>query len=163
MAVSVAEDELRGLKKEEFEKYKGHLCAWNYFQSIDTPKNKEFLKKFQDFTKDKARVTDDPIEASYFMVYMWKKAVEKAKSTDVDAVREAMKDLEVDAPSGKVKVDGKNFHTWRPFLIGKINTDAQFDILYKSPEWVRPVPYPPVTYNLDCDWSQGGTIKLKTK
>jgi urea transport system substrate-binding protein len=161
LAVSVAEDELRGLDKQKFQKFVGHLAAWNYFQSIDTPANKEFVKKFRAWTKDESRVTDDPIEASYFMVYMWKNAVEKAKSTDVDKVREAIKDLVVDAPSGKVKVDGKNFHTWRPILIGRINQDAQFDILYRSKEWVRPDPYPPVAYPYDCDWSRGGKINRK--
>jgi urea transport system substrate-binding protein len=161
LAVSVAEDEIRGLDKKIFPKFVGHLAAWNYFQSIDTPSNKAFVKRFKEFCKDDTRVTDDPIEAAYFQVYMWKNAVEKAKSTDVDKVREAIKDLVVDAPSGKVKVDGKNFHTWRPFLMGKIRPDGNFDIVYQTKEWVRPVPYPPVAYNLDCDWSQGGTIKLK--
>src|SRR5205085_3610006 len=84
-AVSVGEDELRGLDPS---KVKGHLAAWNYFQSIDTPKNKEFVKKFQEkYGKD--RVTDDPIAAAYAQVYLWKNAVEKAGSTDVNKVRYA--------------------------------------------------------------------------
>src|SRR5205085_12386184 len=74
-AVSVAEDELRGLTKDKFI---GHLAAWNYFQCVDTPANKEFVKKFKAKYGDD-RVTDDPIEASYFQVYLWKLAVEKAK------------------------------------------------------------------------------------
>src|SRR4029079_13167589 len=85
VAVSVGEDELRDLDPSAV---KGHLAAWNYFQSLDTPKNKEFVKKFQDkYGQD--RVTDDPIEAAYFQVYFWKLAVEKAGSTEVDAVRAA--------------------------------------------------------------------------
>ncbi len=86
VAVSVGEDELRGLDPA---KVKGHLAAWNYFQSIDTPVNKEFVKKFKaKYGAD--RVTDDPIEAAYFGVYFWKQAVEKAGTTDVDKVREAI-------------------------------------------------------------------------
>jgi len=169
MAFSVAEDELRPLPKDKFAKYEGHMAAWNYFESIDTQANKKFVENFKTYCEKnkleggRDRVTDDPIEASYFMVHMWAKAVEKAKSTEVDKVREAIKDLVFDAPGGKVKIDGKNFHTWRPVLMGKINKDAQFDILERSPEWVRPEPYPPVAYQLDCDWTKGGTIKLEPK
>src|SRR5205807_5006847 len=104
-AFSVAEDELRGLERKDFE---GHLAAWNYFQSIDTPANKEFVKKFKDkYGQD--RVTDDPIEAAYIGVYFWKLAVEKAGSTDVDAVRSAIQSggIEFEAPGGKVKLDPK--------------------------------------------------------
>jgi urea transport system substrate-binding protein len=161
LAVSVGEDEIRGFDKKIFPKFVGHLAAWNYFESIDTPKNKEFVKRFQSFLKDPSRVTDDPIEAAYFQVYMWKYACEKAKSTEVDLVREALKDLVIDAPSGKVKVDGKNLHTWRPIMIGEIQADGQFKILLESQKRVRPIPYPPVAYKKDCDWSQGGTIELK--
>src|SRR6202011_3184572 len=104
VAVSVGEDELKGLDPA---KVKGHLAAWNYFQSVDTPANKEFVKKFQaKYGKD--AVTDDPIEAAYIGVYFWKMAVEKAKSIEVDAVREAFKsNIEFAAPSGKVKLDAK--------------------------------------------------------
>jgi len=152
-AVSVAEDELRGLTRDKFV---GHLAAWNYFQSVDTPKNKEFVKKFKD-KYGAARVTDDPIEASYFQVYLWKLAVEKAGSTEVDKVREAIRDLEFEAPGGKVKVDGKNMHTWKPFRMGKIQEDGQFEIIFESKKdgkvvAVRPEPYPRVAYNKDCDW-----------
>src|SRR5207237_5089257 len=105
-AVSVGEDELRGLDPS---KVKGHLAACNYFQSIDTPKNQEFVKKFQaKYGKD--RVTDDPIATAYAQVYLWKLAVEKAKSTDVDKVREAIRGMEFDAPDGRIKVDPKTQH-----------------------------------------------------
>src|SRR5438128_1178415 len=90
VAVSVGEDELRDLDPKTV---KGHLAAWNYFQSVNTPKNKEFVKRFQDkYGKD--RVTDDPIAAAYAQVYLWKLAVEKAKSTDVDKVRKAVRGIE---------------------------------------------------------------------
>jgi urea transport system substrate-binding protein len=157
-AVSVAEDELRGLTRDKFV---GHLAAWNYFQSVDTPKNKEFVKKFKD-KYGANRVTDDPIEASYFQVYLWKLAVEKAQSTDVDKVREAIRDLEFEAPGGMVKVDGKNQHTWKPFRMGKIQEDGQFEIVFESKKdgkvvAVRPEPYPRVAYNKDCDWIKSPT------
>jgi urea transport system substrate-binding protein len=158
-AVSVAEDELRGLIGQT--KIAGHLCAWNYFESVDTPKNKEFVANFKKFTKDDKRVTDDPIEAAYFQVYFWKEAVEKAKSTDVDKVLAAIHDdknpIEFDAPGGKVKLDPRNQHTWKPFRMGKVKPDGQFDIIYEFKEdgkvvSIRPDPYPPVAYKKDCDW-----------
>src|SRR5262249_6185146 len=87
VAVSVGEDELRGLDPS---KVKGHLAAWNYYQSIKKPSNETFVKNFKaKYGED--RVTDDPIEAAYMMVYFWKMAVEKAKSTEVDKVRAAFK------------------------------------------------------------------------
>jgi len=158
-AVSVAEDELRGLIGKA--KIAGHLAAWNYFQSVDTSANQAFVKKFQDkYGKD--RVTDDPIEAAYFQVYLWKLAVEKAGSTEVDKVRAALLDkskpIEFQAPGGLVRVDPHNLHTWKPFRMGRIREDGQFDIIYEKKDkggkvaLIRPEPYPRVAYNKDCDW-----------
>jgi urea transport system substrate-binding protein len=157
VAVSVGEDELRTLDPS---KVKGHLAAWNYYQSIDTPTNKKFVADFKKFCKDDKRVTDDPIEAAYMMVYFWKQAVEKAGSTDVDKVREAFKsNIEFDAPGGKVKLDAKTQHTWKPFLMGKIREDKQFDIVYKTP-LIEPDPYPQVAFpGWHCDWTKGGVTK----
>jgi urea transport system substrate-binding protein len=158
-AVSVAEDELRGLIGQT--KIEGHLCAWNYFQAVDLPKNKEFVANFKKFVKDQKRVTDDPIEAAYFQVYLWKLAAEKAKSTDVDDILKAIHDdanpIEFDAPGGRVRLDPKNQHVWKPFRMGKVKSDGQFDIVYEYKEKgkvvpIRPDPYPRVAYNKDCDW-----------
>jgi urea transport system substrate-binding protein len=157
--VSVAEDELRGLIGQT--KIEGHLCAWNYFQSVKTPKNAEFVKNFKKFVKDDKRVTDDPIEAAYFQVYLWKLAAEKAKSTDVDKILAAIHDdkspIEFEAPGGKVRLDPRNQHVWKPFRMGRVKSDGQFDIVYEYKEKgqvvpIRPEPYPRVAYNKDCDW-----------
>jgi urea transport system substrate-binding protein len=155
VAVSVGEDELRGLDPS---KVKGHLAAWNYFQSLDTPKNKEFVKKFQGkYGKD--RVTDDPIAAAYAQVYYWKIAVEKAGSFDVDKVRAKLGEVEFDAPEGKVKVSGKNFHCYKSFLMGRIRDDKQFDIIYKTNP-IEPDPYPQIAFpGWSCDWSTTGLKK----
>jgi urea transport system substrate-binding protein len=157
VAVSVGEDELRGLDPA---KVKGHLAAWNYFQSIDNPKNKEFIKKFQEYTKDPLRVTDDPIEAAYIGVYFWKMAVEKAGSTDVDKVRDAFKsNIEFDAPGGKVKLDPKTQHTFKRFYMGKTREDKQFDVIHKT-DLIEPVPYPQIAFpGWGCDWTKGGVTK----
>ena len=128
----------------ETEKLVGHLAAWNYYQSIDTPENKKFVAAFKAYCKAKSlpggenRVTDDPIEAAYFGVYVWKAAVEKAGTFDIDKVIPAVLGLKFDAPGGKKKMDTINHHTWKPVLIGSIQADGQFDIIWKTPGLVHP-------------------------
>jgi urea transport system substrate-binding protein len=141
MAFSVAEDELRSMDTEFLV---GHLAAWNYYQSMNNPENKQFVKNFKEYCKknnlpagDK-RVTDDPIEAAYFGVYVWKKAVEKAKSFDPAKVTEAVLGMEFDAPGGPKKMDEKNHHTYKPVLIGEIRADGQFDVIWQTKGLVKP-------------------------
>jgi urea transport system substrate-binding protein len=144
MAFSVAEDELRAM---DVPPLVGHLAAWNYFQSINTPGNKQFVKNFKAFCEQNnlpggsGRVTDDPIEAAYFGVYVWKAAVEKAESFDVDKVREAVYGLEFDAPGGKKMMHASNQHTLKPVYIGEIKKNGQFKIIYKSDGLVSPDSY----------------------
>src|SRR5271165_4891716 len=82
VAFSVGEEELAGLDTKPLV---GHLAAWNYFQSIDTPANKDFIAKWKAFTNNPKRTTNDPMEAHYIGFNMWVKAVEKAGGTDHDA------------------------------------------------------------------------------
>src|SRR5688572_27717091 len=144
MAFSVAEDELRSMETEHLV---GHLAAWNYYQSIDTPQNKKFVSAFKAYAQSKslpggtARVTDDPIEAAYFGVYVWKAAVEKAQSFDVDKVTPAILGLEFEAPGGAKKMHTTNHHTYKPVYIGKIRADGQFDIIWNTPGLVEPEAY----------------------
>jgi urea transport system substrate-binding protein len=155
VAVSVGEDELRGLNPAEV---KGHLAAWNYFQSLDTSKNKEFVEKFKK-EYGAERVTDDPIAAAYAQVYLWKIACEKANSFDVDKVRAKLGEVEFDAPEGKIKISGKNFHVFKSFLMGKIREDKQFDIIYKT-DPIEPDPYPQIAFpGWSVDWSGTGLKK----
>ncbi len=137
MAFSVAEDELRAM---DVPPLVGHLAAWNYFMSVDTPANKAFAAAFKtEYGKD--RVVDDPIEAAYFGVYVWKAAAEKAKSFEVDKVRAAVYGLEFDAPGGKKKMDEKNQHTYKPVYIGEVLKDGQFKIVWQSKGLVKPDSY----------------------
>jgi urea transport system substrate-binding protein len=162
MSFSVAEDELRGMDARPLV---GHLACWNYFQSVDTPQNKTFVQNFKAYCKrhnlpgGDGRVTDDPIEAAYFGVYLWKQAVEKAGGTDVDAVRQAAYGQEFLAPGGMVKLDERNHHTWKPVLVGEVLKDGQFKVVSRSQGLVRPEPWSEYT-NPDkgCDWvSHQGT------
>ncbi|HEX8342890.1 MAG TPA: urea ABC transporter substrate-binding protein [Tepidisphaeraceae bacterium] len=141
IAFSVAEDELRAM---DTSKLVGHLAAWNYFQSIDTPENKKFVETFKKYCAAKGlpggmdRVTDDPIEAAYYGVYVWKMAAEKANSFDVDKVRQAVYGMEFDAPGGKKMMHKTNQHTYKPVYIGEIMKDGQFKIVYDSKKLVEP-------------------------
>ncbi len=137
MSVSIAEDETRGVGPENLV---GHLVAWNYYQTTDTPENKKFVAAYKAKYGEK-RVTDDPIEAAYDGVYIWAKAVEKAGSTDVDKVRVAAKGLQFQAPEGLVTVNGDNQHISKTVRIGKIRADGLIDEIWSTPKPVEPDPY----------------------
>jgi urea transport system substrate-binding protein len=144
MAFSVAEDELRAM---DVAPLVGHLAAWNYFQTIDTPENKAFVKAFKMYCKAKglpggtSRVTDDPIEAAYFGVKAWAEACENIGSFDVDKVRKSLYGMWFDAPGGKKKIHEGNQHTYKPVYIGEIKKDGQFKIVYQSEGLVEPDSY----------------------
>lgn len=144
MAFSVAEDELRAM---DVPPLVGHLACWNYFQSIDTPENAKFVANFKAYCAKNNlpggadRVTDDPIEAAYYGVYVWKAAAEKAGSFDVDKVRAAVYGMKFDAPGGPKQMHASNQHTLKPVYIGEIMKDGQFKIIYKSDGLVSPDSY----------------------
>jgi urea transport system substrate-binding protein len=160
MAFSVGEEELRGIDTTPLV---GHLAAWNYFMSMDTPENKAFIKKWKAYVKkhhlpggDK-RVTNDPMEATYIGIHMWAQAVEQAGTTDVDAVRQAMGYQTFKAPSGYlVQMDPKNHHLHKPVVIGEITKSGQFEIVWKSKGLIRAQPwssYLPDSAKKVADWT----------
>ena len=147
MAFSVGEEELSGLDTANLV---GHLAAWNYFQSIKNPDNTAFIKKWSDYAKAKKLpgsdkpLTNDPMEATYIGINMWKQAVEKAKSTDTDKVIAAMAGQTFKAPSGIVsKMDEKNHHLHKSVFIGEIKADGQFNVVWKTPGPVKAKPWSP--------------------
>jgi urea transport system substrate-binding protein len=133
VAFSVGEEELSGLDTEPLE---GHLAAWNYFMSADTPENEEFIAAWHEYTGDDTRVTNDPMEAHYIGFNMWVAAVEAAGTTDPDAVRAAMYGLQVPNLTGGMAEMLPNHHLTKPVLIGEIRADGQFDIISQT----EPVP-----------------------
>lgn len=144
MAFSIAEDELRAMDTEFLV---GHLAAWNYFQSEKTPENFKFVENFKKYCATQKlpggndRVTDDPICWSYTGLYLWKNAVEKAGSFDVDKVIAALSDMEFNSPAGKVKMHSDNHHLAKPAVIGEIRTDGQFDIISRTDSLITPEPF----------------------
>lgn len=137
LSVSIAEEEIRGIGAENI---KGHLVSWNYYQTTDTPENKEFVRKYK-AKYGENRVTDDPIEAAYIQVYLWAEAVKKAGSTDVAKVKEAAKGLEFKAPEGLVKIEGENQHLWKPVRIGEVQEDGLIKEIWSTGESVKPDPF----------------------
>jgi urea transport system substrate-binding protein len=148
MSVSVAEEEVRGIGPEFLE---GHLVAWNYFQTTDTPENEAFVEAYK-AAYGQDRVTADPIEAGYFGVYLWKEMVEQAESTDVDAVREAAATGEItfQAPEGLVRVDADTQHTWKTVRIGEIQGDGLIEEIWSTDEPVEPDPF-----LTEYEWAEG--------
>ncbi|HBG51127.1 urea ABC transporter substrate-binding protein [Candidatus Macondimonas diazotrophica] len=147
VAFSVGEEELRGIDTKPLV---GHLAAWNYFMSIKSPENKSFIDKWKAYVKKAklpggdSRVTNDPMEATYIGMHMWKQAVEKAGTTEVDAVRKAMAGQTFKAPSGfTVKMDEKNHHLHKPVFIGEVQSDGQFQIVWKTKGPIRAEPWSP--------------------
>jgi urea transport system substrate-binding protein len=147
VAFSVGEEELRGVDTKPLV---GHLASWNYFMSLKNPENAKFVKMYRDWAKkqklpnaDKV-VTNDPMEATYIGIHMWKQAVEKAKSTDTDKVIAAMAGQTFKAPSGfTIKMDEKNHHLHKPVFIGEVKADGQFNVVWKTPGPVRAQPWSP--------------------
>lgn len=130
MAFSVGEEELAGIDTKPLV---GHLAAWNYFQSVDNPANAEFIAKWKAFTKNDKRVTNDPMEAHYIGFQMWVKAVEAAGTTDSDKVIDAMVGVSVPNLTGGLSSMGANHHITKPVLIGEIQEDGQFEVVYETP------------------------------
>jgi urea transport system substrate-binding protein len=137
VAFSVGEEELRGVDTKPLQ---GHLAAWNYFMSLKNPVNDDFIKKWSAYAKAKnipghkdRPLTNDPMEATYIGIMMWKQAVEKAKSTDVDKVIAAMAGQTYKAPSGITsKMDEKNHHLHKSVFIGEVKADGQFNVVWKT-------------------------------
>ncbi|MBK8454820.1 MAG: urea ABC transporter substrate-binding protein [Thiofilum sp.] len=159
VAFSVGEEELSGIDTKPLV---GHLAAWNYFMSVDNEANKEFIKKWQEFTKNPKRVTNDPMEAHVIGFNMWIKALEKAGTTDTDKVAEAMIGLEVPNLTGGIAKMLPNHHLTKPVLIGEIQENGQFEVVSKTSE----VPgdawsdFLPDSKNIVADWTgkeTGGT------
>ncbi len=129
VAFSVGEEELAGIDTAPLV---GHLAAWNYFQSVDTPENKAFIEKWKAFTKNPKRVTNDPMEAHVIGFNMWVKAVEKAGTTDPDAVIDALIGVSVPNLSGGYSTMMPNHHITKPVLIGEVKADGQFEVVWET-------------------------------
>jgi urea transport system substrate-binding protein len=165
VAFSVGEEELAGVDTKNLV---GHLAAWNYFMSVDTPVNKTFIKDWQAFTKNPKRVSNDPMEAHVIGFNMWVKAVEKAGTTDPDAVIAALPGIEAPNLTGGVSKMLPNHHITKPVMIGEIRADGQFDVVWQTKDLVPGDAWSDFldgSKDLEADWVtlKCGNYNSKTK
>ncbi len=165
VAFSVGEEELAGIDTKPLV---GHLAAWNYFESVDTPANKDFIVKWKEFTKNPKRTTNDPMEAHVIGFAMWVKAVEKAGTTDPDKVIDALIGVAVPNLTGGFSAMMPNHHITKPVLIGEVQADGQFNTVWQTAgtvvaqEWS---PYLEGSRDLIADWRRPmscGNFNVKT-
>ena len=165
VAFSVGEEELSGIDTKPLV---GHLAAWNYFESVDSDANDEFIEEWHKYTGDEKRVTNDPMEATYIGFNMWVKAVEKAGTTESNAVQDALIGVTVPNLSGSYATMMPNHHITKPVLIGEIQEDGQFQVVDETPttvvadEWSD---YLEGSKDLIADWRKPlscGNFNIKT-
>ncbi|GGB92055.1 ABC transporter substrate-binding protein [Marinobacterium zhoushanense] len=130
VAFSVGEEELAGIDTAPLV---GHLAAWNYFMSVDSEQNDEFIESWHEFIKNEERVTNDPMEAHYIGFNMWVEAVKKAGTTDPTAVQDALIGVAVPNLTGGYATMMPNHHIAKPVLIGEIQDDGQFAVVSSTP------------------------------
>ena len=165
VAFSVGEEELAGLDTKPLV---GHLAAWNYFMSVDTPANKEWIKKWHTFIRKDKRTFNDPMEAHVIGFNLWVKAVQKAGSVDTEKVIAALPGLETPNLTGGVAKVLPNHHITKPVYIGEVRADGQFDVVWKSPGLVPGdawSDYLPGSKDIEADWVtlKCGNYNTKTK
>ena len=152
VAFSVGEEELSGLDTAPLV---GHLAAWNYFQSVDSPANAEFIAKWKQFVDNAERTSNDPMEAHYIGFNLWVQAVEKAGTTDVDAVLAALPGTETPNLTGGVARVLPNHHITKPVYIGEVQANGQFDVVWQTDGTVPGdawSDYLPVSEVTEADW-----------
>ena len=167
VAFSVGEEELSGIDTAPLV---GHLAAWNYFQSAESEENDKFIEAWQAFIGNEDRVTNDPMEATYIGFKMWTQAVVKAGTTEVDKVRPAMYGLKIPNLTGGTAVMNSNHHLSKPVLIGEIQDDGQFEIVWSTDGEVRGdawTDYLPESALIVSDWADSaincGNYNTETK
>ncbi|MDP8983766.1 MAG: urea ABC transporter substrate-binding protein [Pseudomonadota bacterium] len=164
-AFSVGEEELSGLDAKPLV---GHLAAWNYFMSINSPLNKEWIAKWHAFTKNPKRTFNDPMEAHVIGFQLWVKAVQKAGTTDTEKVIAALPGLETPNLTGSIAKVLPNHHITKPVYIGEIRPDGQFDVVWKTTQAVPGDAWSdflPGSKDIEADWVtlKCGNYNTKTK
>ena len=138
LTISVTEDEIRGIGGENIE---GAYAAMKYFESLPNENNQKFVAEFKNMWGEDI-VIGDVTQAAYLGPWLWKAAVEKAGSFDIDAVREASPGIELTtAPEGYVRIH-ENHHLWSKTRIGHAQADGQYEVVYETEELMEPDPFP---------------------
>lgn len=152
IAFSVGEQELSGIDTGPLV---GHLAAWNYFMSVDSDANYDFIDQWTEYTGNPDAVTNDPMEAHYIGFNMWAEAVRKAGTTEVNAVKDAIIGVTVPNLSGSYATMMPNHHITKPVLIGEIQDNGQFSVVWQTPSTVAGDAWSdflPGSRDLIADW-----------
>jgi urea transport system substrate-binding protein len=153
ISFSIAEQEAKAMGPTLVE---GHYAAWNYFQSLPGAPNEEFVAAYR-AAYGEDEVVDDPMEAGYIAVYLWKAAVEKAGSLEPELVRNAAWGSTLAAPEGAVQIDD-NQSLYKAVRVGKLLPDGQFEVIWGTDEPVEPEPYDSLAFpGKTCGWSTTGS------
>jgi urea transport system substrate-binding protein len=138
LSFSLDEEGVRGLP---IANVVGQYAAWDYFQSLDGAGNREFVRKFKaKYGSD--RVVDDNLQIAYQSVRVWAETVDDVETADVQAVNHAIIRQSLNAPEGIITIDSENRHGWRPYYLGRVRPDGQFDIVWSLTRSIRPIPFP---------------------
>jgi len=147
VSFSIGEAELSHMMKDR--DAEGHFAAWNYFQSVDSPQNRDFIHAYQSrFGKDLP--VSDPMEAAWSGVKIWAEAVKTSQTDETEIVLQAALGQSIAAPEGIISIDHQTQHSWKTVRIGKIQFDGQFSILWTSDDAIRPDPYPSLLSKLEA-------------
>jgi urea transport system substrate-binding protein len=162
MSVSIGETEIKAIGPQYL---KGHYAVWNYFHTLNSPENQNFIQNFQ-AKYGKKRVISDPMQSAYIMVYLWKQAVEKSGTfANLNAVRAAALGQQIMAPEGMVRIEN-NHHLSKTVRIGQVRDDGLFEIIHSTDKPILPNPWSQLikeTKNYRCDWSnpqKGGKYQM---
>ncbi len=135
MAFSIGEVELMDIGPSAVD----HYACSGYFQCLDNSANTDFIRRYrQIYGKD--RVVSDAVAGSYTQPYLWKELVERSKTFDMGVLKKNIPGTTHDGPGGTITIH-VNHHAFKPALIGRVNADLQFDIVWQSPEWIKPLPW----------------------
>ena len=138
ISFSIGEEELRHI---DVSTMAGDFAAWNYFQSLESPENVEFVTNFR-AKYGQQRLVTDPMEAAYFGVKLWAMAVQESGKTEPSEIRRAMRNLQMRAPEGEVRIDAGTQHTYKIPRIGKVLSSGQFEVVWTAAKPEAPLPYP---------------------
>ncbi|MEX0717460.1 MAG: transporter substrate-binding protein [Planctomycetaceae bacterium] len=137
LSFSIGEQELRTLNADDVA---GDYAAWTYFQTLDTPANRDFVRRYHE--KHPQRPVTDPMESAYAGVMLWAQAVRETDGIEPRRVRRAMLSQRFESPGGEIRLDADTQHAHKTPRVGRIGSDGEFEIVWSAAAPVRPDPFP---------------------
>ncbi len=117
----------------------GHITSATYFDTLDNDKNRLFVEAWN--TRFPGSPPSMWSEMAYNQVYLFARALEQAGSLYTSKLVEAVHRVAFDSPEGMLTVAAENNHCVLTPRIGICRADGKFDVVWQSPEPIRPDPY----------------------